>query len=84
MAFNSLRMYDWLRADGDCIKRPCIGCLRPVRKWGVTSMTLMEQFCSKRCETAFFKGYDLGLGVLNSISRWPKMGERPQSGRGGH
>ena len=58
------------------IERPCIGCLRPFRKWGVTSIPLIEQFCSKRCEHSFFHGYDLGLRVLGSVSRWPKMGRR--------
>ena len=58
------------------VERPCIGCLRMFKKWGVTSIPLIEQFCSRGCENSFFKGYDLGLRVNGSMSRWPKMGGR--------
>lgn len=58
------------------IERPCIGCLRPFKKWGITHIPLIEQFCSPRCKRSFFHGYDLGLRVLGSMSKWPKMGRR--------
>lgn len=43
------------------VERPCIGCLRPFKKWGVSSIKPIEQFCSKRCVESFFHGYDVGL-----------------------
>lgn len=52
------------------VERPCIGCLRPFKKWGVSHIELMEQFCSKGCKTSFFHGYDLGLRVNNNVADW--------------
>ena len=72
MSFSS-----WLRKHrciANSVERPCIGCLEPFRTWGVTFIPLPEQFCSKRCKTSFYHGYDLGLRASGMVSRWPKMG----------
>ena len=49
------------------VERPCIGCVKPFKRWGVTSIALIDQFCSERCKYAFFHGYDLGYRVIRDI-----------------
>ena len=50
------------------VQRICIGCHRPFRKWGVNAIIpIGEQWCSKRCEGTFFRGYSLGLRIYGDI-----------------
>ena len=50
-------------------ERSCIGCMRAFKKWGVSNIPLIEQFCSNRCKKSFFHGYDLGLRAGGDWSR---------------
>ena len=45
------------------IERPCIGCLRPFKRWDVDTIQLSEQFCTERCKRAFHRGYGIGINL---------------------
>ena len=63
------------------IERPCIGCLKPFKKWHVREIPVMEQFCSKRCRKSFFHGCDVGRKILGSVSRWAQANTRQANTR---
>lgn len=68
-----LALREWLRQEQSqrYIERPCIGCLRPFRKWDVGEISLAEQFCSGRCKASFHHGYMIGLNVKTDLfERW--------------